>query len=87
MRLLSRWFRRPGAPTYHPGCPECAGLDALVQSKDVAGLIDVLKTDRRHQSEAAASLAYLTGHDIGRDPASWKSWSRNQKSRADAAVG
>ena len=87
MRLLSRWFRRPSAPAYHPDCPACVELDALVRSKDVAGLIDALKADRRHQTVAAASLAYLTGRDFGTDAAAWKSWGRQQKSLAAALAG
>jgi hypothetical protein len=84
MSLLSRWFHRPSAPTYHSGCSGCDELGSFVRAKDVAGLIDVLKTDRRHQSEAAASLAYLTGRDFGTDPAAWKSWCRKQKNLAAA---
>lgn len=85
MRLLSRWLRRPGRPDYHRACPGCDELDALVRSGDIAGLIGVLKTDRRHQTEATASLAYLTGRNLGTDPATWKSWFRKQK--AGSGVG
>lgn len=86
MRLLSRWFRRSSRPVYHRGCPGCVELAALVQIEDVAGLIDVLKTDRRHQGEAAASLAYVTGRDFGADAAAWKSWSRKQRGLAATAA-
>jgi hypothetical protein len=86
MRLLSRWLRRPGRPVYHQSCPGCTELGVLVQSEDVAGLIDVLKTDRRHQTEALASLRYVTGRDFGTDPAAWKSWCRKQKTLDGAAA-
>jgi len=80
MRLFSRLFGRRKRPAYHPSCPDCEVLGRLVKAKDLAGLIDVLKTDRSHARETTASLSYLTGRDFGNDPAAWKSWGRRQES-------
>jgi hypothetical protein len=85
MRLLSRMFGRR-RPTYHTACAGCDRLGQLVRTKDVSGLIELLKGDRRHLSETAASLVYLTGRDFGTDAAAWKSWCRKQKQLPEASV-
>ena len=68
-------LRRRKATGQDPSSPHNERLRELKRSKDIGGLIALLKeSDRHHKNAVAEALKEVTGRDLGTKARIWQRW-------------